>query len=79
MVLELVKADVSVSVDPLLVRLYGPPFRASGQEDVLLSIAGAARHEIVMKQDGRRLVTTINGVSASVRPIPPLESFLTVR
>ena len=65
-ILELVRADVEVHVDPLLVRLYGPPFRASGDEDTLLSIAGPAKHEAVMKQDGRRLVTSVNRVSVSV-------------
>lgn len=78
-VLELVKADVEVHVDPLLVRLYGPPFRASGDEDTLLSIAGPAKQEAVMKQDGRLFVTSVNRVSVSVRRIPPLGSFLTVR
>ena len=78
-VLELVRADVEVHVDPLLVRLYGPPFRASGNEDTLLSIAGPAKHEAVMKQEGRRFVTSVNRVSVSVRRIPPLESFLTAR
>jgi hypothetical protein len=72
-VLELRKADVELAAEPHLVRLYGPPFRASGREDMLLTIAGRATHAQVMRQPGRTLIAESYNIQVSTRPILPLE------
>ena len=76
-VLELRKADVQIAAEPLLSRLYGPPFKATGQEDMVLSIEGRAMHARVMQQPGRVLIAASRHVHVSTRPIQPFESIFT--
>ena len=71
-ILALEKSGVRLRVDPLLIWLYGPRFRADGQEQFVLSIAGPAQHASVMEQAGRVLIAEYRGIFISARPLVPL-------
>jgi len=71
-ILALEKSGVRLRVDPLLIWLYGPRFRADGQEQFVLSIAGPAQHARAMEQTGRVLIAEYQGIFISARPIVPL-------
>ena len=71
-ILALEKSGVRLRVDPLLIWLYGPRFRADGQEQFVLSIAGPAQHARAMEQTGRVLIAEYRGIFISARPIVPL-------
>jgi hypothetical protein len=78
-VLHLSKADIDVHVDPVLVWLYGAPYRSDGLENTLLTVATSDKHKAVMQQPGRVLLAERNGVFVSIRRIEPFDSNLTVR
>jgi hypothetical protein len=71
-ILALEKSGVRLRVDPLLIWLYGPRFRADGQEQFVLSIAGPVQHARAMQQAGRVLIAEYRGIFISARPIVPL-------
>ena len=79
MVLHLSKADFHVRVDPRLVWFYGEPYRDTGLENTLLTVAAANKHQDVMRQPGRIMLGERNGVFVSIRRIEPFDSNLSVR